>query len=83
MSTDSEDESESKTEEVCTVNIENVPTENEVLVFPGKKQCVTNVLIFEIKFSTFVSDEWHKTLMTMLFMGLGFIITTFSLSKPY
>ncbi|XP_023332692.1 phosphatidylcholine:ceramide cholinephosphotransferase 1 isoform X2 [Eurytemora carolleeae] len=58
MSTDSEDESESKTEEVCTVNIENAPTENEVLVFP---------------------DEWHKTLMTMLFMGLGFIITTFSL----
>ena len=38
MSTDSEDESESKTEEVCTVNIENVPTENEVLVFPGKQQ---------------------------------------------
>ncbi len=38
MSTDSEDESESKTEEVCTVNIENAPTENEVLVFPGKRK---------------------------------------------
>ena len=38
MSTDSEDESESKTEEVSTIDIENVPTENEILVFPGKQK---------------------------------------------
>ena len=38
MSTDSEDESESKTEEVSTIDIENVPAENEILVFPGKQK---------------------------------------------
>ena len=40
MSTDSEDESEAKTEENASISIDTSFKENEVLVFPGKnKDC--------------------------------------------